>query len=380
MYPKIYIAIDNCFAYKRWTRPDDWSRIISDIGLKYIEASADTELDPLYMGRMYLNDWVYEVKEAECKYDVKVCNLYSGHSTYTTIGLTHTDERVRRRLIDDWFKPMLEIAGKLNIGMGFFAHGFPHHVLQNQHKYNEYIKRLEDGLVEINTYANRCGCREISIEQMYSPQHYPWTINNTRHLISNITQKSGRNFYFTEDVGHYNTKFLRPDKAVIENLIGNIPKDIWLGTDEAYRLAQDTTVSTEDTVNKIMRNMDENPNLFSELKDTNCYTWLEELGCYSPIIHLQQTLGRESLHLPFTNDVNKKGIITGDRVLRALKKSYEKPDESKMPSKCKEIYLTMEIFSKALTITHDLINDICDSVEYWRKWVPEDGMYLDQLI
>ena len=50
MDPIIYLGIDNCFASKRWARPSEWTRVIRDLGLRYVEASADTECDPLYMG------------------------------------------------------------------------------------------------------------------------------------------------------------------------------------------------------------------------------------------------------------------------------------------------------------------------------------------
>ena len=73
----ITVSIDNCVFYKRWTRPDEWVEKIASLGLRYIEASADTELDPLYMGQEYLNNWVNEVKLAQEKHGVQVCNLYS---------------------------------------------------------------------------------------------------------------------------------------------------------------------------------------------------------------------------------------------------------------------------------------------------------------
>ena len=120
-YPKIYLAIDNCFAFKRWTRPEDWAKVISDLGVHYIEASADTELDPLFMGESYLKHWVDDVKEAEVKFGVKVANLYSGHGTYCTLGLTHTDDEVRRRMINKWFKPLIKTAADLGGRAWFFC-------------------------------------------------------------------------------------------------------------------------------------------------------------------------------------------------------------------------------------------------------------------
>ena len=137
------------------------------------------------MGQEYLNNWVNEVKLAQEKHGVQVCNLYSGHGTYTTLGLTHTEESVRNHMIENWFFPMVRIAGMLNCGMGFFAHAFNHSVLQNVDDYEDHVRILEDALANIN---------------------------DTRGLLTEVSRKSGHGFYFTEDVGHHHPKFIRPTK------------------------------------------------------------------------------------------------------------------------------------------------------------------------
>ena len=53
-YPKIYLTMDNSFATKRWTKPDEWARVIRELGVSCVEASADTEADPFYCGEDYL--------------------------------------------------------------------------------------------------------------------------------------------------------------------------------------------------------------------------------------------------------------------------------------------------------------------------------------
>jgi hypothetical protein len=58
--PKIYLAIDNCFASKRWTNPGDWMSIIADTGVNYVEASADNEIDPIYSTEIYRRKWLDE--------------------------------------------------------------------------------------------------------------------------------------------------------------------------------------------------------------------------------------------------------------------------------------------------------------------------------
>ena len=305
MYPKIYLAIDNCFAYKRWTRPDDWAKVIADLGVKYVEASADTELDPLYMGLPYLKDWAVQVRGAERERGVKVCNLYSGHGTYTTLGLAHTDERVRERMIVDWFYPMIRTAGELGCGMGFFAHAFEHRVLQQPEAYARSIALLVESLARLNRYAKEAGCGTLGIEQMYSPHQYPWRIRDVEELLRRVTQGSGRSFYFTEDLGHHHTKFMRPDRAA---LAGGGLRGVWLGTDYAFSLAGAEGVSAWD---RISADMDANPHLFSAEEDGDCYAWIERLGCYSPIVHLQQTDGRTSSHLPFTESRTARGGSPG---------------------------------------------------------------------
>ena len=77
------------------------------LGVSNVEASADTEADPLYMGPEYMEDWTREVSKCGESIGVKVVNLYSGHGTYTTLGLGHPDVRVRERIREYWVKPML---------------------------------------------------------------------------------------------------------------------------------------------------------------------------------------------------------------------------------------------------------------------------------
>lgn len=374
MYPRIYLAIDNCVLYKRWTHPDDWARVIANLGLKYIEASADTELDPLYMGMPYLHDWVLQVKNAEKCFGVKVCNLYSGHGTYTTLGLTHPDERVREHMIRDWFFPMIETAGELSCGIGFFAHAFENNILQDHDLYDKNVDLLIENLARLNSFAGTTGCGRLGIEQMYTPHQYPWRIRDTEYLLQQVSAKSGRDFYFTEDVGHHHTKFMRPDKKALEN--GKV-RNIWLGTDCAFSLADK---EGDSAWKQISADMDQNPQLFAERQDGDCYAWIEKLGCYSPIVHLQQTDGSYSAHCPFTEEHNNTGKITGERILKALKMAYDQPVQGKMPARSDEIYLTLELFSGTSSIMHDVLYDCKKSVEYWRKFIPEDGLGLDELV
>lgn len=373
-YPKIYLAMDNCVLYKRWITPDEWSRIIKDLGIRYIEASADTELDPLYMGREYLADWVKAVKVAEEKHQVKVCNVYSGHGSYTTLGLAHPDKRVRDNMLYNFIFPLIETAGELDCGLGFFAHAFCHNVLQSKESYEQYVDILMEELSKVIRYAKEQKCKKVSLEKMYTPHQYPWRNQDVYHLLCEVRKRSGLDFYFTEDVGHHHNKFEYPDAQDISfNPVG----DAWLGTDRAFSLAK---AQKDNFINEVQEEIQNNPQLFSHPSDADCYETLRLYGCYSPIIHLQQTDGVSSHHSPFTDEQNQKGKIEGRRLLKAIKEAYDRETPEGMPDQCEEIYLTLELFSGTTSIMEKVLDDCRKSVSYWREFVPKDGMYLDELL
>lgn len=379
MYPKIYLAIDNCFASKRWTRPDEWAKVIAELGVQYIECSADTELDPLYMGPDYLRDWPALVKTAQKECGVKVCNLYSGHGTYSTLGLAHTDQRVRRHLMESWFKPLIRIAADMDAGMGFFAHCFSLSTLADGEKYSKQYNILIDELAELNVYAAEVGCKYLSVEQMYSPNQIPFTIYGAHLLIREVSYRSKLPFYFTEDVGHHCKKYVKPTRKDILDHFNRKDSSIWLGGTETSVLFDNALVEgvmNEEICQRILDDMGCMPWMFSMQEDTDCYEWLRRIGRHSPIIHLQQTDGNSSSHLPFT----KSGIIEGQKVLRALKESYDRPYYLGMPEQCSEVYLTLEIFSGTAQTPREILDNYRASVEYWRQFIPTDGMPLDALV
>ena len=388
--PKIYLAIDNCFASKRWTDPGDWMRIIADMGVRHVEASADNEIDPLYSTDIYRQKWLDEIANESIKTGVNICNLYSGHGTYTTSGLAHEDESVRDHIMDNWIKKMIDTASTQEAGLGFFCHAFNRTILQDKEKYYFHLEDLYDRLAVLAEYAAHQGLKSLGLEQMYTPHQVPWTIKGARELLEDVFKRSGKPFYLTIDVGHQSgqRKFLKPDHKYLEKLLdainlGNKLENCWLGIDQAYEIIHEAVnypVSKQkEKINEILELADEYVYLFAEYDDGDTYKWLESLGCYSPIIHLQQTDGSVSNHWPFNDKFNAQGIISGKEVLDSLFKSYLQSDTG-MPPKCNEIYLTIEVFAGTSEIPYDILKKIEESVLYWRDFIPEDGITLDKLL
>lgn len=389
MDPIIRLGIDNCFASKRWARPSEWTRVIRDLGLTYVEASADTECDPLYMGPEFTKRWIEDTREACAKQGIAVKNVYSGHGTYATCGLSHYDDRVTRRFLDGWMKAQVDTAAAFGAGFGFFAHGFEELLLQDDALYVKKLDALYDTLSELAAYAKARGVDYVGIEQMYSPHQPPWRIADAEALLREVFRRSGAPFYITADLGHMNGQqyFPRPDAESVEAAIlrareGTPPRRLWLGSVAAhdlYKRAAAGELGVSAAVKAILADVAAHPHLFAEPADASNDAWVRRVGCYSPIIHLQQTDGKSSPHWTFTPEHNKDGIVKPDAFLKALKAAYLLPDDPAMPPKCGEITLTFEPFIATAGNTFDLLDDIAESVRCWRRWIPKDGVRLHEI-
>ncbi len=371
-FPEIYLAIDNCFASKRWTEPAEWMAIFRDLGVGYVEASADNECDPLYAGMPVLRRWLKKCRRASEATGVTVANLYSGHGTYATLGLAHTDRAVRDRILNRWLKPMTQLAGELGAGLGFFCHAFADSVLQDPERYRAAEQDLYNRLAELAAYSTNVGCRELGLEQMYSPHQIPWTLDGAELLLREVYRRSRTPFYLTVDVGHQcgQRTFQRPGREEIRS--GRVQ---WFGPESARRMAEGGA-----PVEQVEREMDRYPYLFARYEDGDPYRWLERFGCYSPIIHLQQSDGSFSLHRPFTGQYNATGIVHPREVLDALARSFRQHRSSGLPPVCRRIFLTLEIFSGTAQHNSDILAKLQESVTFWRAAIPQDGWTLDKLM
>jgi len=380
MYPRLHLALDNCFASKRWTEPIEWMTIAAEAGVYCIEASADNECDPLYSTPDTLRDWINNIHAASDKTGVKVVNLYSGHGTYATLGLTHPDQRVRDHIQHDWLEPMIRNAAALNAGLGFFCHAFAQVVLAEPERYAAAEADLYTRLAELSRFAAESGLASLSLEQMYSPHQIPWTISGTQRLMHEVYRRGNSPLYITLDTGHQigQRRHLKPDRAQIEAYVaavrnGQTPSDVWLGPLPIH-------VDEPNAVDRLIADLERKPYLFATEPDGDLYNWLRALGCYAPIIHLQQTDGTASAHRPFTAQYNQRGIVSGEKVLAALFESYNQAEIAEYPPRCQDIYLTIEMFSGTAEHPAQILSNIRETAAYWRQYIPQDGMTLDRLV
>ncbi len=388
MDPKISIGIDNCFAIKRWTTPAEWTRVIRDMGLTYIECVTDIDNEPLLMPAEYIRDWADAVNEAQAKYGTQVVMLYSNNSTYDTTGLAHPDPRVRAHIIRHWFGNCMDMAAQIGANLGYYVQAFPEEILFDRQRYDIASEHMRQSMTLINSLAQDKGIEKVALEQMYTPHQIPFSVTGMKALMEDILQHSGKPLYVTEDVGHHCPYYLVPTAAQLQRAYVRYCEDgfipVWLGSREALALftrerRRDGRLDTAD-LNALMADIAQNGHLFNAPEDTDCYYWLAQLGCYSPVIHLQQTDGTYSSHKGFTPENNAAGIIHPVKVLQALQKSYAALPEAGMPPRCEHLYLILELYMSTRDIGYQGLYQIAQSVEYLRRFIPRDGMRLSELL
>ena len=388
--PRVYLACDNCFAVKRWIKPSQWVPLIKELGFSSIEASTDNEFDPLFSTSSYMDDWVQEVQEQEQKHSVKVRSFFTGYQTYRTAGLGHPDARVRQKIKEGWFVPLIGHAKKLQADIGFSFHAMQEECLQNPAIYEETSRTIIKEYAELAGIAESNGVHLCS-EQMYAPHQPTWTVEGTFDFLKAVYAEGNHPFYTALDTGHMvgQRKFTEPDRERILKALeivrrGERLRGLWFGPLPAYEKitlqSAKPASSDEAFCRELLDFLQPYRYMFALAEDSDPYKWFKTLGAYSPVIHMQQTDGISSSHAPFTPETNKKGIITGKALLEGLAESYKRPEEKGMPPRTDKIVLAFEIFFANTQYPYDELENLKETFTYWKQFIPKDGMTLDEAL
>lgn len=377
VYPRVHLVMDNCFAVKRWVRPRDWMEAVKQIGgITLIQASTDNEIDPAHNTQADRDEWTGEVQQYEREYGFKVVSFYSGYAQYRTVGIASHSGSKRDAMISRYFEPTVDVATSLGAQVGNTLGAFSDPVLQDPVQFARTEKDVEDSLVRMTRYA---GGKNVlfGYEQMYTPTQGMWTIDGCADCMKRVSERANAPMYITIDTAHQVGQhlFIKPTVADIEAMQTNeIIQTSYLPVEIQNRIAQ------KQDAKEIHAALDEYGYWFAEPEDSDVYQWFSRLGCYSPIVHLQQTDGTYSSHKPFTAQYNETGIIKPKEVFEAIKASYDAAQENGMPPRVNDIYLAFEVFFGVTDPTDKIIRELSESVAYWRADLPRDGMRLDKLV
>ncbi|MCL1794556.1 MAG: sugar phosphate isomerase/epimerase [Oscillospiraceae bacterium] len=293
---KLKLGTNLGFAINRYIEPEIWAKIVAeDLGLFCVQFVADL-LNPFLPGD-YIEKMAKRIADSAKQYGISIDSMFT--SAYTRVNhLMHPDAEAREIWLG-WFKRFIDLGQKFGaktLGSHFGILTFDAFEHNREFLVEEGVKNWQ----KLSFYAKDSGYEALIFEPMSVPREMAHTIPETLELMERVNADCGIPMRLCLDVGHAP----HPD----------------------YR---------------------------------DPYPWVEQLGKYSPIIHIQQTVSNKSNHAPFTAEHNKTGIITGEKMMAAMKKS-----------ELEETILMFEIGHREHYDTEfNIIGDLKESVAYWRQWV-----------
>lgn len=322
---EIDIGINGAFLSRRWEEPDNWMRITAELGYPYHSFCADV-LDPFFSGdREYQLEAARATREAAQTHGVTLWDIYTGVATHRFHGLSHSDERVRRRM-REWILECYEICREMGVErLGGHWDAFSVEVLADPDRTRDAWDRVVAQFRDLADAASDWGVTALYNEQMYIPSEIPWTLEQGDRFLRETNEgRSGAAVRFAVDVGH--------QAGVHYGLSG---------------------------------------------PDTDYVEWVRRFGAYTELIHLQQTTQDASHHWPFTQDYNEKGHVRLPLVLDALRQSHEEAASnplSKVLAPVDRCILIGEWIPGSTKTEERLLDELRVSAEYLRQYIPLGGL------
>jgi len=322
------IGINGAFLTRRWEEPENFIKLTKELGYDYHSFCSDV-LDPFFSGdRDYQIETAKKIREYAERYEVNIWDYYTGMATHRFHGLSHSDERVRKRM-KEWIISAMDIAKEMGAKyLGGHWDAISVEVLSDPVKTKERIYNVYNVFKELAIIAKKKGLLGISNEQMYIPSEKPWTLEEAEEFLVEVNKDNeGVPVYLTIDVGH--------QAGMHYGLSGN-------------------ELSYEE--------------------------WLKRFAVFSPIIHLQQTRADSSSHWPFTEEYNSLGHVKIEKILSAIKYSYEHYKEnsiSKYLKPVEKIVLVVEVIPSSTKTEDRLLKELKYTAEYLRKYIPKGGIYYE---
>ena len=254
------LGINNCFAVKRWPRPDDWAAIVAnDLGLDLVELSLDQLEGPdTRAGRDRMAE---QTRAALSRHGLCAETTFTGLAAYSLNLLMHPEAEYRaaaRR----WYKQAIELTAQL----GATATG-GHVGSLSVPDWSDPATRarrwadLRDALAELAAYADQAGLDHLLVENLVTDRE-----PSTMALIETI---------------------------VTERSVAHAPIQLCLDLGHPFVCGGSPA-------------------------DRDPYAWIEHFGPRIAEVQLQQGDGLADHHWPFTPERNATGLVDPGRVLDTL--------------------------------------------------------------
>jgi sugar phosphate isomerase/epimerase len=254
--PSVTYGTNTCFAVKRWPEPDEWTRIVAELGIENVQFSLDLA-DPVLSGAP---ETYRETRDAAERRGIRIVSAFTGFVGYAQNLLGHPDASLRAAA-EDWYRAAIAAAGQLG------ARAFGGHIgamsvreFQDPETRNTAVRRTKEAVLRLTEDAKDHGLEALLWEIMPVAREYPATFDEVDELLASFDGRSSVPVRLCLDTGH----------ACLD---GGSPEE------------------------------------------RDPYAWLERYGEHAWTIHLQQTDGVFDRHWPFAAQFNEQGIIEPDQVV-----------------------------------------------------------------
>jgi len=229
-------------------------------------------------------------------------------STFTRRNYLMHPDALQRKVWFNWFRRWLKISAKLGArGAGSHFGIISVEDFGNKKRREFLIKEAISSWQRLARFGAKLGLEFLIFEPMSIPREMACTIDSTKELLERVNGDS------------------LP-----------IPIRLCLDVDHGNLASSDP-------------------------RDRDPYAWLGELAQFAPVIHIKQSTKDKRDHWPFTREHNKKGIITPPKVIEAINASG-----------AEDVMLLLEISHRErYPMEYQVIDNLKESVEYWRKYIKE---------
>jgi sugar phosphate isomerase/epimerase len=254
---RVTLGINNCFAAKRWPRPDEWSEIVrTELRLGVVQHSLDlTDLAG------DINQEATAIAEACADRSITVHSVFTGLAAYSTNLMLAPTEDERGRAFALWSDAVRFASAVGAPSVGGHAGSLSRHDADTPERRDLLWRELGERLIRLSELACQSGLDALLVENMACNRE-PCRMSDFDTLLRPADRDHAR-IALCLDVGHQCAPGVGGD-------------------------------------------------------DANPYAWLRKMGPQTAVVHLQQSDAQADHHWPFTRECNERGRIHAPAVLDAL--------------------------------------------------------------
>jgi len=254
------LGISTGFAVNRYAEPEEWTRIVRESGVRYVQFTAD--LLNVSLPREVVSRQANRIRAACDENGLIISSTFTG--AFTRVNhLAHPDPDVRAYWVK-WFKRFADLSACLGCRvMGSHFGIFTMKDDQDPERRSERRYQNIKGWHEIADYAGQQGIEQIIWEPMSISREQGETLAACRQLQDDVNVDAPLPFKICLDVDHGDVSSPNPD-------------------------------------------------------DTDPYAWLKTFAKESPFIHIKQSSSNKGGHWPFTSEHNANGRIIPEKVISVL--------------------------------------------------------------